>query len=415
MTPTELQKGATTARPIELDARDLAALGDSLPGPEPALAMPPPRSGRREPVRVCEPLLDGNEARYLSECIASNWISSGGPFVDRFEAAFARAVGASTGIATSSGTTALHLAVAALGIGPGDEVVVPTFTMIASANAVAYTGATPVFADSEGAHWNLSPAAFEAAITPRTRAVVVVHTYGHPAEMDAILAIARPRGIAVIEDAAEAHGAQYRGRPVGSLGDIAAYSFYANKIVCTGEGGMLTTNDAGLGAVARRLRDHAFSSERHFWHEYRGFSYRMTNLQAAVGLAQTERLDEFVARKRANRTRYDDALRSVPGLRLPDEASDVLSVFWMYLILVTPDSGTTRDGLRAALAARGIETRTAFVPLHLQPIYHERWRDARFPIAEEVGRRGLYLPSGLGLSDADIAFVASEVARAVPG
>jgi len=415
MNPTDLQRRTTIARPIHLAARDLAAMGDAFPAPEPALAMPPAESGRREPLRVCEPLLDGNEARYLSECIAENWISSGGPFVDRFEKAFASAVGASTGIATSSGTTALHLAVAALGIGPGDEVVVPTFTMIASANAVAYTGATPVFADSEGAHWNLAPAAFEAAITPRTRAVMVVHAYGHPAEMDAILAIARPRGIAVIEDAAEAHGAFYRGRPVGSLGDIAAYSFYANKIVCTGEGGMLTTDDAELGAVARRLRDHAFSAERHFWHEYRGFNYRMTNLQAAVGLAQTERLDEFVARKRANRALYDDALRSIPGLRLPDEEPDVLSVFWMYLILVGAESGTTRDGLRAALAARGIETRTAFVPLHLQPIYHERWRDARFPIAEDVGRRGLYLPSGLGLSAADIAFVASEVAHAVPG
>jgi perosamine synthetase len=412
MKPTELQARTPIVLPITLSARDLAAMGDALPAAEPILAIPPPESGRRAPLRVCEPLLDGNEARYLSECIAENWISSSGPFVHRFEAAFASAVGTSTGIATSSGTTALHLAVAALGIGPGDEVVVPTFTMIASANAVAYTGATPIFADSEGAHWNLSPSAFAAAITPRTRAVIVVHAYGHPAEMDEILAIARPRGIAVIEDAAEAHGAQYRGRPVGSLGDIAAFSFYANKIVSTGEGGMLTTNDTELGAVARRLRDHAFSPERHFWHEYRGFSYRMTNLQAAVGLAQTERLDEFVARKRANRAAYDAMLRTIPGLRLPGEANDVRSVFWMYLILVAPESGTTRDGLRAALAARGIETRTAFVPMHLQPIYHEAWRDVRFPVAEEVGRRGLYLPSGLGLQPDDIAFVAGEVARA---
>ncbi len=387
----------------------------SLPAPEPPLAAPPRDAGRAAPLRVCEPVLDGNEARYLAECIEQNWISSSGPFVHRFEAAFAGAVGASVGIATSSGTTALHLAVAALGIGPGDEVVVPTFTMIASANAVAYTGATPVFADSEGSYWNLSPAAFEAAITPRTRAVIVVHAYGHPAEMDEILAIARPRGIAVIEDAAEAHGARYRGRPVGSIGDIAAFSFYGNKIVSTGEGGMLTTNDAALGAVARRLRDHAFSPERHFWHKERGFSYRLTNMQAAVGLAQTERLETFVERKRANRSAYDAALRDVPGVSVPSEASDVRSVFWMYLILISPESGTTRDGVRERLAGRGIETRSAFVPLHLQPIYRDAWPDARFPVAEHVGSRGLYLPSGTGLTDADIAFVAREVARACPG
>ena len=415
MSTTELQQRASTAQPVVLDPADLAALGDRLPGPEPVLCAPPADAGRVTPLHVCEPVLDGNEARYLAECIERNWISSSGPFVGRFESAFADAVGANTGVATSSGTTALHLAVAALGIGPGDEVIVPTFTMIATANAVAYTGATPVFADSEDAHWNLSPTAFEAAITPRTRAVIVVHAYGHPAEMDPILAIARARGIAVIEDAAEAHGALYRGRPVGSIGDIAAFSFYGNKIVSTGEGGMLTTNDAALGAVARRLRDHAFSSERHFWHEYRGFSYRMTNLQAAVGVAQTERLDAFVARKRAHRAAYDDALRHIAGLRLPTEETDVRSVFWMYLVLVSNDAGITRDGLRATLATRGIETRTAFVPLHLQPIYRAAWRDAAFPVAEDVGRRGLYLPSGVGLAPADIAFVAREVARACTG
>lgn len=404
-----------TARPTRLDAARLEELGASVPAPEPTLAAPPADAGRTSPLRVCEPVLDGDEAHNVALCIAENWISSSGPFVHRFEAAFAEAVGASTGIATSSGTTALHLAVAALGIGPGDEVVVPAFTMIASANAVAYTGATPVFADSEGAHWNLDPAAFEAAITPRTRAVIVVHAYGHPAQMDEILAIARARGIAVIEDAAEAHGAIYRGRPVGSIGDIAAFSFYGNKIVTTGEGGMLTTNDAALGAVARRLRDHAFSPERHFWHEYRGFSYRMTNLQAAVGLAQTARLGEFVERKRANAAAYAAALRDVPGLTLPGEEPDVRSVFWMYLLLVSPASGTTRDGLRAALASRGIETRTAFVPLHIQPIYDAAWRGVHFPVAEDAGRRGLYLPGGTGLSAADIAFVAREVARACAG
>ncbi len=385
---------------------------DNLPGPEPQLGEPPRDSGRNHALRVCEPVLDGNERAYLNQCLDENWISSGGPFVHRFEAAFASAVGAQVGIATSSGTTALHLAVAALGIGPGDEVIVPTFTMIASANAVAYTGATPVFVDSEPDYWNIDPAAFEAAITPRTRAVIVVHAYGHPAEMEPILAIARARGIKVIEDAAEAHGALYHGEPVGSIGDIAAFSFYGNKIITTGEGGMVTTNDAALGAIVRNMRDHAFSQVRHFWHERRGYSYRMTNMQAAVGLAQTERLNEFVNRKRANHDAYDAVLRGLP-LTLPSEAGDVLSVFWMYLILVDADAGTSRDTLRERLAARGIETRTAFIPLHLQPIFSDAWTGSSFPVAEDVGRRGLYLPSGIGLTPEDIAFVGEEVARAL--
>ncbi len=401
------------AKPIILREEDIALLGASVPAPEPALVVPPTSSGIAGILRVCEPLLDGNEAKYLQACIAENWISSSGPFVGRFELAFANAVGASTGVATSSGTTALHLAVAALGIGPGDEVVVPAFTMIASANAVTYTGATPIFVDSESEHWNLSPTAFEAAITSRTRAVIAVHTYGHPADMDAILSIARRHDIAVIEDAAEAHGALYRGRPVGSIGDIGIFSFYGNKIISTGEGGMLVTNDSALGAVARRLRDHAFSAERHFWHEYVGFNFRMTNMQAAIGLAQTERLEYFVECKRKNRERYDALLRCTPGLRLPTESPEARSVFWMYLILVEPEAPITRDQLRVRLARRGIETRTAFVPLHLQPVYRNAWRQASFPVAEDVGRRGLYLPSGPALSDAEIAYVAHETANAL--
>lgn len=385
----------------------------ALPGPEPHLARPAATTGRARALRVCEPVLDGNERAYLQRCLDENWISSGGPFVREFEAAFAGAVGARVGVATSSGTTALHLAIAALGIGPGDEVIVPSFTMIASANAVAYTGATPIFVDSEPLYWNLDPAAFEAAITTRTRAVVVVHAYGHPADMETILRVARARGIAVVEDAAEAHGALYRGSPVGSIGDVAAFSFYGNKIVSTGEGGMLTTNDVALADVARNMRDHAFSPVRHFWHERRGYSYRMTNMQAAIGLAQTERLPASVAAKRANRERYDAALRHLPGLALPGEAGDVRSVFWMYLVLVDPDAAVGRDAVRDRLAARGIETRTAFIPLHLQPVFRDAWPDASFPVAEDVGRRGFYLPSGVGLTEADVAFVAEELAGAM--
>jgi perosamine synthetase len=400
-------------KPTVLDADVLARMGDLLPRAEPALCAPPDEPGAPgRPLRVCEPRLDGNELAYVTQAIESNWISSAGPFVERFERAFAAAVDAAYGVSCSSGTAALHLTLASLELGPGDEVIVPTFTMIATANAVGYTGATPVFVDVDPVHWNIDPQAASAAITPRTRAIVAVHTYGHPAEMDALIAIARANDLVLIEDAAEAHGASYRGKKIGSIGDAGAFSFYGNKIVTTGEGGMMTTNDPEFAKVARRLRDHAFSPERHFWHEYRGFNYRMTNLQAALGLAQTERLESLVAQRRMVRDWYDDALSGVPGLRLPCEEAHARSVFWMYFVLVEDEFGCSRDSLRELLAARGIETRTAFVPLHVQPIYWQAGRGGAFPIAERVARRGLYLPSGPSLARSDIEFVAREVAAA---
>ena len=352
----------------------------------------------------------GNEARYVNQCIDSNWISSGGPFVEKFEQAFARAMGCAHGVACSSGTAALHLALATRDLQPGDEVIVPAFTMIATANAVRYTGATPVFVDSSPRDWNLDPEQLRGVITSRTRGIVVVHTYGQPVDMDAVHALAQERGLFVLEDAAEAHGAIYRGRRVGSLADAAVFSFYGNKIITTGEGGMVTTNDARLAEVARRLRGHAFSSERHFWHQYQGFNYRMTNLQAAIGLAQTERLDEMVAHRREVRAWYDEGLRGVPGLVLPTETPETINVFWVYGLLIDPAFGLERDAVREALARRGIETRTFFVPLHLQPIYFRAWRGHSFPVAEDLGRRGLYLPSGAALTRHEVDYVARELA-----
>ena len=388
-----------------LDADEIQRLGALIPGPEPVLAP-----GRIVP--VCETRLDGNELRYLTECVASNWISSAGPFVRRFEQAFARAAGTAHAVSCSSGTAALHLVLAALGLRAGDEVVVPAFTMIATANAVTYTGATPVFADSDPVTWNVTAATLEPRITPRTRALVVVHTYGHPADMDPIRELADRRGLFLLEDAAEAHGAAYRGRPVGSLGDAATFSFYGNKIVTTGEGGMITTNDERLAGLVRRLRDHAFSPDRHFWHTYTGYNYRMTNLQAAVGLAQVERLGDLVEARRENRRRYEARLRDVPGLTLPSESSGVTSVFWMYGILVEDGFGATRDEVRIALARQGIETRAFFIPMHLQPLYRKAHAAERYPVAEELCRKGMYLPSGPALSDRDIDLVAGEILRA---
>ncbi|MCU1349559.1 MAG: putative aminotransferase [Acidobacteria bacterium] len=378
-----------------------------LPDPEPVLALPP---GRDRITPVADTLLDGNELRYVTECIETNWVSSEGPFVRRFEEAFAAAAGCRFGIACSSGTTALHLLLATIGLQPGDEVIVPAFTMIATANAVTYTGASPVLVDAEPVTWNLDVELVERKITPRTRAIVVVHTYGHPVDVDPLRALAADRGLYLLEDAAEGHGAVYRGRCVGSLGDAAIFSFYGNKIVTTGEGGMITTNDERIAALARQLRGHAFSPVRHFWHEHLGFNYRMTNLQAAVGLAQTERLETLVETRRRNARRYAGALADVPGLTLPAERPDVTNVFWMYALLVEDEFGCSRNDLRRALAARGIETRSMFIPIHVQPIYRQAFRGERYPVAEELCRKGLYLPSGPGLRAADVDYIAAAIA-----
>jgi perosamine synthetase len=391
-----------------LSARQLAALDGMLPEPEPRLEVPPERE---RIIPVADTLLDGNELRYVTECIQSNWVSSEGPFVGRFEEAFAAAAGCRFGVACSSGTAALHLLLATLGLQPGDEVILPAFTMIATANAVTYTGATPVLVDAEPRSWNLDVGLVEQKITPRTRAIIAVHTYGHPVDVDPLRALAERHRLHLVEDAAEGHGAVYHGRQVGSLGDAAIFSFYGNKIVTTGEGGMITTDDQRLADLARQLRGHAFSPQRHFWHEYLGFNYRMTNLQAAVGLAQTERLGDLVARRRRNACGYTGALAKVPGLTLPAEAEGVKNVFWMYALLVEQAFGCTRDELRRSLAARGIETRSMFIPVHLQPIYHQAFRGECYPVAETLCRKGLYLPSGPGLSSGDIEYVAAEIVR----
>jgi len=413
-----------TVEELVLSDEEMAPWRRLLPGSEPELLPPEDGAGdggggvggaTRPILPVCDTLLDGNELRYVAECIESNWISSAGRFVHAFEEGFAAAAGCAHGVACASGTAALHLALATLGIGPGDEVIVPTFTMIATANAVTYTGARAVLVDAEPETWNLDAAQVEAKVTPRTRAIVAVHTYGHPAAMQPLDDIARRHRLALLEDAAEAHGAVYRGAAVGSLGDAAAFSFYGNKIVTTGEGGMVTTNDERFARTARRLRDHAFSPDRHFWHPYLGFNYRMSNLQAAVGLAQTERLPQLAAARRRNARRYGERLAAVRGLTLPGERPEVENVFWMYGLLVEDDFGCSRDELRRRLARRGIETRTFFIPVHLQPIYFRRHRGERYPVAEELCRKGLYLPSGPALSAAEIDRVAREVARAAGG
>ena len=394
-----------------LSAEDWRAIRHLVPDTEPRLVPCPagPRRGGTYP--VAETRLAGNERKYLAECIDTNWVSSRGPFVGRFERAFAPEAGCEYAVACANGTVALHLALAALGLGPGDEVIVPAFTMIATANAVRYTGAEPVLVDAEPMRGNIDAGLVEAAITPRTRAIVAVHIYGHPADTHRLRAIADAHGLALVEDAAEAHGAELGGARVGGLGRAGTFSFYANKIVTSGEGGMVTTNDAALERVLRRLRDHAFDPARHFWHEYLGFNYRMTNLQAAVGLAQTERLAEIVAARRRLRALYDERLRAIPGLELPGEDAGARSVFWMYAVRVGAAFGASRDALRRHLAERGIETRTFFVPIHIQPVYFDRYRGRRFPVAEALCRNGLYLPTSETLGERDIDWICGEIAE----
>ena len=401
-----------------LDLSELGDLAEIIPGPEPTLEV----SIKRIPVfesdlskriiPVCEPRLDGNELKYVTNCIETNWISSAGRYIQGFEAAFAAACDCKYGAACANGTVALHLALATLGLGPGDEVILPTFTMIATINTVTYTGAQAVLVDSELRTWNMDVTQIESKITPRTRAIVVVHTYGHPVDMDPVMDIARRHNLYVLEDAAESHGARYKGRRTGSLGDCAAFSFYGNKIITTGEGGMVTTNNEEIARIAWNLRDHAFSEERHFWHKYLGFNYRMTNLQAAVGLAQTEQLETFVKARRENAAYYTSLLKGIPGITTPPEAAWAENVFWMYGILVQDEFGISRDELRQRLAKRGIETRTFFIPMHVQPIYFQQFKGQRYPVSETLCKRGLYLPSASSLTHSEIEFVAQSVVEA---
>ncbi|GMU42488.1 MAG: aminotransferase DegT [Lysobacterales bacterium] len=354
--------------------------------------------------------------RHVLEVLDSGWVSSAGPMVGRFERAFAEAVGVRHAVSTASGTTALHLALAALGIGPGDEVIVPDLTMIATVCAVLYTGATPVFVDIDPEIGTLDPVAAAAAITPRTRALLPVHLYGHPADMDPLRALADAHGLKLVEDAAQAHAARHRGRACGALGDVAAFSFYANKLISTGEGGMLTTDDDALAARARSLRNLAHSPQRRFVHDELGFSYRMGALAAALGLGQLEQLERHLAHKQWLAQAYEERLRGLPGLVLPQARPWATHAHWMYAIRLAPQAPLSRDGLAAALRAQGIETRDFFESCARQPMIVQRLgAQPRCPVSEAWAASGLYLPSGLSLTPAQLERVCAAVVDALGG
>lgn len=408
-------------QPVELSLEEMGDLAQIIPASDPVVkvsyqAIPRfDQPSRRAIIPVCEPTLRGNELKYVQQAVETNWISSAGSFIRDFEAQFAAYCGTQYGIACANGTVAMHLALATLGLEPGDEVILPTFTMIATINAVTYCGATPVLVDSEPTYWQMDVEQVAAKITPRTKAILPVHTYGHPVDMDALNELACRHGVLVIEDAAESHGAEYKGRRTGGLGVAAGFSFYGNKIITTGEGGMITTNNKEIAQLAWNLRDHAFSHERHFWHKFVGYNYRMTNLQAALGLAQVEQLDELVAARRRNAAHYTRLLSAVPGITTPPEAPWAKNVFWMYGILVDEQAyGMNRDQLRRVLAENGVETRTFFIPMHCQPIYWQTFKGQRFPAAERLCRDGFYLPSASSLSANEIDYIAGVIREACP-
>ncbi len=365
-------------------------------------------------VPVSSPHFCGNEKRYLQECIESGWVSSEGPFVSRFEAAFADKCDRKHGVAVSSGSAALEVAFSALKIQPGDEVIVPTFTIISCVAPLVRMGAKVVFVDSRPDTWCMDIAQVEAKVTPRTVAILAVHTYGLPVDMNPLIELTEKYGIALIEDAAESIGDHYRGRACGSFGVISTISFYANKHVSSGEGGMVLTNDAELAERCRSLRNLCFQREKRFYHEELGWNYRMSNLQAAMGLAQLEGLSETSRLKRALGTRYQQAFKALSGIQLPvDETEYANNGYWVFGLIFDPDTFPEADQVAKQLKQLDIGTRPFFYPMHLQPVFNEAglFLHDRFPVSEHLSTQGLYIPSGASMSDEQIQQVCDAVTQ----
>ena len=366
-------------------------------------------------IPVCEPALLGNEKQYVLDAIETGWISSSGKYVQQFEQSFSSFCSVQHGVSVCNGTVAIHLALKALGVGKGDEVIIPSFTMIASAFAVCYVGAMPVFVDAEPETWNIDVRRIEEKISPRTKVIMPVHIYGHPCDMDPILELARKFDLYVLEDAAEVHGATYKGNKCGSLGDLAAFSFFANKIVTTGEGGMVVTNNAHLAQQCRYFKNLCFpvDGERNYIHQDIGFNYRMSNVIAALGLAQTEKASQYVEMRRHNNALFRKYLAGVRGLTFQQEKSWAKNVYWMNGILVDPgEFGMTRNELAKSLKDKGIDSRSFFVGMHHQPslqTYGCRC-DGDYPVTDRLAAQGLYLPSGSSLQVPQIEYICETIA-----
>ena len=353
---------------------------------------------------VYQPRLAGNEKKYVNECLDSTWISSKGKFIQEFEKAFAQQLGIPYAISVSNGTVALHLALLASGIGPGDEVLVPSFTYIASVNAITYTGAVPVFVDSCSRTLQMDPNDLEHRITTKTKAIMPVHLYGDMCDMDKIMAIALRHGLQVIEDCAEAFGSSYQGKPAGTMGTLSTFSFFGNKTITTGEGGMVVTKDPSLYQLAMRLKGQGLAEGREYWHDIIGYNYRMTNICAAIGLAQLEQATDLIREKREIASHYNYELQ-ICDLELPAERPGIVHTYWMYTILVT-DAGQ-REPLRAYLKSKGIETRPTFYPVHHMPMYASGHHS--LPVADDISSRGINLPSYPGLTKENIQEICGHI------
>jgi perosamine synthetase len=371
-------------------------------------------------IPVNEPLLGNAELDNVSECIRTGWISSAGHYIEEFENKWAEYCGMRYGVAVSNGTTALQVALGCLDLVPGDEVIMPTFTIISCALAIVEKGAVPVLVDSDPKTWCMDVSQIEARITPRTRAIMPVHIYGHPVDMDPVQSIANDHNLTIIEDAAEVHGAQYLSgrlgdnpewKRCGGLGAISTFSFYANKLITTGEGGMVLTSDEGYAEKARGLRNLCFRPERRFYHTELGFNYRLTNIQAAIGVAQILRMDEIIAKKRWMGQSYTERLKDIPGLQLPVEEPWAKQVYWMYAVVLDESIGFNAEEFARRLMDQGIQTRPFFLGMHEQPVFLDRglFAGEKYPVAERIARQGLYLPSGLALSEDQL----DQVCRAV--
>lgn len=367
-------------------------------------------SGRFIPVAA--PALVGNEKKYVVDCLESNWISSTGAYIERFEQAFANFCGGKYAVSCCNGTAALHLALLALGVGPEDEIIAPTLTFVATANAIKYCGARPIFLDSELETWNLDPSLIEEQITERTKGIIVVHLFGHPVDMDPVISIARKYGLFVVEDAAEAHGAEYKGRRVGSLGDISTFSFYGNKIITTGEGGIVVTNSKCLAEKVYQLKGQGICLDRRYWFPVIGYNYRMTNIAAAIGLAQMEKIDWHIERRREIANQYAQSLREFSGIRFQPELPWARNCYWMTSIILDENEiSISRDYLMKKLAESGIETRPFFHPMHTLPMFRDVIAGKRFPKADYLAKRGINLPSFATLTKSKVSYICDQIIR----
>ncbi len=364
-------------------------------------------------IPVAAPMLAGNEKKYVLDCLESNWISSRGAYIEKFETAFAEFCGVRHAKSCTNGTTALHLSLIALGVGAGDEVIVPTLTFVATANAVKYCGASPVFIDAELRTWNMDPALIEAKITPRTKGIIVVHLYGHPVDMDRIMDIARRHSLFVLEDAAEAHGASYKGQVVGSIGDMGTFSFFGNKVLSTGEGGMVVTNNEELARTVHLFKEQGMDQDRRYWYPVIGYNYRMTNIAAAIGLAQVEMAEWHVWRRRQVAGWYREHLDHVPGLLMQVEEEWARHVYQFFTVSLAPDLPVTREEVIAHLQRHGIEGRPVVHPMHTLPPYSDPAFAGEFPVAEQIASRGINLPTWAGLTRENVRLISKTLLEAI--